>query len=323
MSASTSTATPPPAAEPVPQPRRGKRDWWFYVAAFFLVIQAVLFVVPHLWPGEVGLVIWMLGIDGCWRIAALVLLVVAMGWSLFRRPFWNRWRLVGLMLILAVALAPLAFRHYPSSHTGEIGQVHFRLPLDGPILVGWGGDKLNGNYHTRYPDQRWAYDLLVTKNGKTHSGDGTQYDDYYCYGLPVLAPTDGEVVSVLDGMRDTPLQSSGVVTPAGGNQVILKVAPGQYLFLCHLQRDSIAVREKDKVSRGQVLARVGNSGNTSEPHLHIHLQDTPKLHLGEGIPLYFYDYRVGDKLVERGMPTGGASLDGFTGQIVEHAGDGR
>src|SRR5688500_10178684 len=105
MSPSTSTATQTPAAEPAPpMPRRRKRDWWFYVAAFLLLVQTMLFVVPNLWPGEGGLVCWMLGLDGCWPISALVLFVVAMGWSLFRRPFWNRWRLAGILLIFAVAL---------------------------------------------------------------------------------------------------------------------------------------------------------------------------------------------------------------------------
>ena len=52
-------------------------------------------------------------------------------------------------MIAAVAVAPLAFRHYPSSHTGEVSQVRFRLPLDGPVLVGWGGDRIGTNYHVR------------------------------------------------------------------------------------------------------------------------------------------------------------------------------
>ena len=81
---------------------------------------------------------------------------------------------------------------------------------------------------------------------------------------------------------------------------------------------SIEVKEGDDVPQGQALAKVGNSGNTSEPHLHIHLQDTPRAHVGEGIPLYFHHYRTGGRMVERGMPTGGFSLDGPTGQVVEH-----
>jgi hypothetical protein len=69
-----------------------------------------------------------------------------------------------------------------------------------------------------------------------------------------------------------------------------------------------------------MVGRVGNSGNTSEPHLHIHLQDRADPDLAEGIPLCFHNYRVGDQIVERGIPTGGVSEAGFMGQIVEHMG---
>ena len=302
---------------------RPKRDWWFWLAASVLLAQAALFVVPHVWRGPLGFVCWAFGVDGIiWRGISLLLLLAAVAWSLWRRPIFNRWRWLGLALVAAIAFAPLAFRHYPSSHEGEVSAVRFRLPLDGPILVGWGGDRLAGNYHTRYPDQRWAYDLLVAKDGKTHGGNGSRYEDYYCYGVSVLAPADGKVVTVLDGMPDTPLQTSETVMPAGGNQINLKVAPGEYLFLCHLQRGSIAVKDGNQVTRGQKLALVGNSGNTSEPHLHIHLQDMPRPHIGEGIPLYFYNYRVGGQIVERGMPQGGMTLlEGLVGEVVEHAGD--
>ena len=67
---------------------------------------------------------------------------------------------------------------------------------------------------------------------------------------------------------------------------------------------------------GRVLGRIGNSGHTTEPHLHIHLQDSPNDDEGEGIPLYFHHYRLGDRLIDRGMPTGG-----FDPQVVEHAAD--
>jgi hypothetical protein len=75
-----------------------------------------------------------------------------------------------------------------------------------------------------------------------------------------------------------------------------------------------------------VIGRVGNSGNSSEPHVHLHLQDTSAPYLGEGIPFYFHDYRVNGVEVERGMPYGGRARrsrrwpGAFTGQIVEHVG---
>ncbi len=303
------------------RPRRRKPDWWVYAAAFFLLVQIVLFAVPHTRPGVLGAWLWSFGGDPIlWQPLAGLLLLLGLVWSLIRRPFFTRWRAVGVLLLLLLALSPAAFRVYPSSHEGKPSQVRFRLPMDGPITVGWGGDSPDVNYHVAYPDQRWAYDLVVTRDGQTHRGDGTELTDYYCYGLPVLAPADGTIIHVFDGDPDMKVGELGGGTDPGGNQVVIEVAPNEYLFLCHLQPKSITVKVGDKLTAGQTVARVGNSGNTSEPHLHIHLQDAPPPDMAEGIPLFFSGYRLNGEYVERGMPTGGVGEDGWHGQVVEHAG---
>jgi murein DD-endopeptidase MepM/ murein hydrolase activator NlpD len=204
------------------------------------------------------------------------------------------------------------FVPYPTSHGDTPSQVRFRLPLDGPVTVAWGGAWPIGNYHAVYPSQCRAYDLLVSVEGKTFRGDGKKLEDYYCFGAAIVAPADGTVVSVADGHPNMPPGELGG-SPAGGNQIVIEVAPREYLFLCHIQPNSITVKPGDRVTTGQLLGRVGNSGNTSEPHLHIHLQDAPGDDHGEGIPLLFHNFRIGDKLVERAMPTGGIEP-----QIVEH-----
>jgi hypothetical protein len=291
-----------------------------YYVALFLGVQISSFLIAQSRPGLAGVAIWMIGADrGLWLIVGAMLILVAIGFSLWRRPFWNHWRAVGFGAIIALMASTFMFRVYPSSHDERPSEVRFRLPLDGPILVGWGGATPDVNYHVIAPDQRWAYDLAVAKNGKTHAGDGSRLEDHYCYGLPVLAPAEGKVVAVLGDMPDQPVGVGGGV-PAGGNQVVLEVAPKQFLFLCHLARGTITVNAGDQVTQGQPLAKVGNSGNTSQPHLHIHLQDTARPHFGEGIPLYFHDYRVADQVIDRGMPTGGFKWLEPIGQIVEHAG---
>jgi murein DD-endopeptidase MepM/ murein hydrolase activator NlpD len=95
---------------------------------------------------------------------------------------------------------------------------------------------------------------------------------------------------------------------------VVDVAPGEFLFLCHLQLGSIIVRVGDPVISGQQVGRIGNSGLSTQPHLHVHLQTTSDADFGEGIPLLFHDYRHAGGLVDRGMPTGGRFP-----QIVEHA----
>ena len=303
-----------------PVSRRPRPDWWLYIVALLLGVQVSTFLFVQTRPGLVGAGLWLIASDKVlWLGLGVILLVIGLVFSLWRRPFWNKWRAIGFGSIVALMASTFMYRVYPSSHDERPSEIRFRLPLDGPILVGWGGATPDVNYHVIAPEQRWAYDLLVAQDGETHAGDGSRLEDYYCYGLPVLAPADGTVVAVLAGQPDQPIGVMGALPP-GGNQIVIEVAPKQFLFLCHLGRGTITVKEGDSVVQGQPLAKVGNSGNTSEPHLHIHLQDTANDVLGEGIPLYFHDYRVNGKVIDRGLPTGGFSWEGPKGQIVEHAG---
>jgi hypothetical protein len=299
---------------------RPRFEWWVRIAAGATVVLVSCLAVPYLSPGPVGAVLWYIGLDGIlWPGLAVILLLCGLVRSIRRRPFWTRWRVVGFVSVLLLFVVPfyaqifsIFFIPYPTSHADSPSEVRFRLPLDGPVTVAWGGAKPIVNYHAVFPAQCRAYDLLVSVDGKTFRGDGKSLADYYCFGLPLLAPADGTVRSVVDGNPNMPPGELGGM-PAGGNQIVIEVAPRQFLFLCHLQPDSITVKAGDGVTAGQVLGRIGNSGNTSEPHLHIHLQDSLTDDEGEGIPIYFHHYRHNGKLIERGMPTGG-----FEPQIVEH-----
>lgn len=295
--------------------QRSRFDWWIWFALALALIQGGLFLIPQTRPGGLlGLLCWDFGSSRLlWYGIASFLLICGILGSAWRRPFWNRWRVAGYVALLGLAVSPLVFQIYPSSHDHDSSSLRFRLPLDGPVTVGWGGPTPDVNYHVVAPDQRWAYDLAVTKDGSSFHGGGGSLGDYYSYGVPVLAPAAGTVYATSDGDPDMPIGILGGGKDACGNQVVLEVAPNQFLFLCHLQAGSIAVKKGDRVKASQMLGRIGNSGNTSEPHLHMHLQDGPKLHLGEGIPLYFHAYRVGDQFIERGMPTGG-----IRSQIVVH-----
>ena len=98
---------------------------------------------------------------------------------------------------------------------------------------------------------------------------------------------------------------------------MLEVALSEFLFIGHLRPGSVAVRQGERVEAGQWIGRVGNSGNSSEPHVHLHLQDTIRPYLGKGIPFYFHHYRQdAGRRVERGMPQGGRSDDQFLGQVI-------
>ena len=108
----------------------------------------------------------------------------------------------------------------------------------------------------------------------------------------------------VDGLPDQAIGASDREQPAG-NHVVLDLGDGEFAFLAHLRQHSVTVKQRDKVAPGQVLGRCGNSGNSSEPHLHVHLQTTPDLATGEGPPAFFENYIADGTLVDRGKPLQG------------------
>ncbi|TNE86614.1 MAG: M23 family metallopeptidase [Deltaproteobacteria bacterium] len=191
-----------------------------------------------------------------------------------------------------------------------------RLPLDGPVVVGWGGDTVAANYHAAHPDQRWAYDLLV----EPAAHGSADLESYGCYGLPVLAPAAGTVAIAHDGEPDQDPSTfvPNPTAPAGNHVAIELDDTGTFLLIAHLAPESVAVEVGEHVDEGQLLGRCGNTGNTSEPHVHLHHQRRiPEVvGFGEGLPLFFRGH--GGKP----MPEGGITVDGesitLTGDRVQH-----
>jgi hypothetical protein len=204
-------------------------------------------------------------------------------------------KLTAYLFVSLIAMLPGIMLIKPIAYPYNIEKVKpvatVRLPADEPLLVIWGGNSKDVNYHVVSPDQRWAYDFVVEPalNGSTN------LDDYGCYGIQVLAPIDGEITAVHDGEPDeVPGAASNNTIQPRGNYVVIKMETDTYLVLAHMQPDSIVVSVGDRVEEGQVLGLCGNSGNTSEPHIHIHHQRIdPELWpngFGEGLPLYFRNH---------------------------------
>ncbi len=148
------------------------------------------------------------------------------------------------------------------------------LPADGKWLVTWGGDTEKHNIHHSIPVQRYAFDLVGTdENGKSYKNKGLKNEDYYVFGQPILAPADGIIIEAVTGIRDNlPNQTNPFVS--GGNYILLKHTAKEYSFIAHLRLGSTLVKAGDKVKLGQKLGECGNTGNSSEPHIHYHLQDS-------------------------------------------------
>lgn len=188
-----------------------------------------------------------------------------------------------------------------------------RLPFEGAWMVFWGGDTEFRNYHAVTAAQRYAVDLAVWQDGSTAAAPGTDNQQYHAFGQPYLAPVSGAVVAVVDGMEDIPPQQLGSnpMDHPAGNHIVIE-GQGGFVYLAHCQKGSIVVQEGDEVSAGDVVAAVGNSGNTSEPHVHIHAQTHLDIFdpAAAGIPMVY------ENALENGEPVDQLSI--LHGTIVEH-----
>lgn len=220
-------------------------------------------------------------------------------------PVVTQWTLDGDGRVAGFFVRPQAATEpAPSAHLNYTTRADLRLPFDGEWSVFWGGRSVAENYHAVDRGQRFAYDLLLLRDGRSHDGDASVLSNYHCWGEPILAPADGTVVATVGDLPDQAIGSTDTAHPAG-NHVVLDLGHGEYAFLAHLRQGSLAVQEGDRVQQGQQLGECGNSGNTSEPHLHVHLQDSPRFGDGDGLPAQFQDYLADDEPVTRGEPRRG------------------
>lgn len=143
-------------------------------------------------------------------------------------------------------------------------QTKLMLPFNDTWNVFWGGDTKELNYHVATVSQKNAFDfLIIGQSGKTFKTDGKTNEDYYAFGKNIVAPCDGEIVLVVDGVKDN-IPGEMNAFNAGGNSIILKTANNEYLFFGHFKHQSIRVKEGQRVVKGQLLGLCGNSGNSSE-----------------------------------------------------------
>jgi murein DD-endopeptidase MepM/ murein hydrolase activator NlpD len=182
------------------------------------------------------------------------------------------------------------------------------FPLKGTWYVGWGPSFHTG--HRAAPPEEFALDIgQLGDGGKTYRGDGARFEDYYAYGASVLAAAAGRVVRASDGRAEDPamLQQPGEsdeaywkrhaklqntllsqgVDQLAGNYVMIDHGNGEFSLYAHMQPGSVRVKVGDSVKVGDVLGKLGSSGNSTEPHLHFHVCDHPDPLMCAGVPIEF------------------------------------
>jgi murein DD-endopeptidase MepM/ murein hydrolase activator NlpD len=192
-------------------------------------------------------------------------------------------------------------------------QARYTLPFEGEWYVFNGGVSEATSHSWDIVAQRYAYDFVITDAARQrHSGQGDNVTDYFCYGRPIRAVADGDVVAVRDGVRDAPQVGHGwmdwLSPDFRGNSVTIRHAEGEYSFSAHLIPGSLTVKVGERVTRGQIIGRCGHSGHSTEPHLHFQLQDHPNFWLAVGLPVMFDEVVVDGVAADRMHLTCGAQV---------------
>lgn len=244
----------------------------------------------------VGVVFWAMDRLADWtfltrygRCAVWGLFVVAVvvsGTKAWSRPLWaelGRWEWVsaGASAVLLVAAGVAVGQAVRGTRVpGE--PVDLAFPLrGGRFQVAHGGSRPIVNAHMKVADpglrawrgQMWALDLvaLFPAGNRARGLFPEDLEAYVIFGEPVYAPFDGKVVAVENGLPDlTPPESDR--ENKAGNYVLLRRDDGVVVLLAHLRQESVVVERGQVVEEGALLGEVGNSGNTSEPHLHVNAQ---------------------------------------------------
>lgn len=263
------------------------------LAMIVLVLWLGVFVVH----GMVGVVSWTL----------LKLVLVPVGFVLFlvgiialtvlgirKKSIFKIGIFIGISLVyvfpilMLVNIIPMA---YPAKLEHALPSVTIQSPFKEPVLVGWGGDSVENNGpHVVWASERWAYDLVI----EPQNIGSDRLEDYGIYDKELFAPIAGMVVAAYDEEKDVEPNIEEFLSMEGNHVYIRMDETHTYLLFNHLKENSVAVKVGDRIEIGDYIGKVGNSGSTSEPHLHIHHQrqdPTKMIHptLAEGLPLFFYD----------------------------------
>jgi len=180
----------------------------------------------------------------------------------------------GLKVVLTQQYSPeknLYFYKNANRRFGELKFYSFSLPVSGIWDISQGH---NGEY-THRGEWQHAWDFVIRdRKGLEYKNQGDYPEDYFCYNKNVLAAADGQVQEVLNGISDNIIGDMNLIHN-WGNTIIIKHNDYLYTKYSHLKEDTIQVKTGDMVRKGQILAKVGNSGRSPYPHLHFQIQATP------------------------------------------------
>src|SRR5699024_3103136 len=176
-------------------------------------------------------------------------------------------------------------------------QINLSFPLkEGTFYVGHGGSNTEMNYHHAYEPQQYALDISqLNKLGMRAKGIyPKEIEKYVIYGAELYSPCEGSVLETENKLPDLTPPNSDPDNPTGNYVALQCDGHDATIYMAHMQKGSVEVTAGDNVKNGELLGLVGKSGNTSEPHLHIHEEKD-----GVGIKMILDDkYPVRNSLIK-------------------------
>jgi hypothetical protein len=253
---------------------------WLVVLAETLVFLALVWILGR-WD--------IVGTYTRLALAATVATAIALSWHRHRRRPWRSadvpiWRRHWATLISLAAFSAVLV-HVAGGLLRHDAARDLRFPLSGGrFIIGQGGDRLLLNHHAGHAAQGHALDISALNAIGLRAAGLLPADQerYAVYGASVISPCTGKVLAARDGLPDLAPPQRDRQNAAGNNLVI--ACDDLRVELAHLRAGSLTVAPGDSVVSGQPLATVGNSGNTTEPHLHIHAVDAET---GKAVPIRF------------------------------------
>jgi len=188
-----------------------------------------------------------------------------------------------------VIRSPLRGKNWLAANGPSNTSAHRRamIPVNGPPHIG----------------QRYAIDWIqLGGDGKSFTGDEHKNSSYHAWDQEIRAVADGKIVEVKDGIPENVPNRGKIAAPItyetlAGNHIIQELSEGYFAAYAHLRPGTLKVKAGDTVHAGDVLAHLGNTGNSSEPHLHFQVCDAPSFPASEGLPFAidqftFEDYKI-------------------------------
>jgi hypothetical protein len=237
----------------------------------------------------------------------------------------HRFAVLGASTPAPVPVTPVALSYTIAPLDISPKQIEIGPPLAGKGWVAMNGCCDIGGAHRAaglavnggvYFGQRFAIDWMrLDDGGRMVKGDPADVRNYADYDADVLAVADGTVVATLNTLEDQvpgKLPDPATITLANvdGNHVVLDLGGGVFAFYAHLRKNSVTVAPGQQVKRGQVLGKLGNTGNTSAPHLHFHLMEGPSVLGSNGIPYEIDGFALAGRLSLKDNSGGDTGVEG-------------